>query len=106
MSLFEQMDTFANAMRTLWVFVIGAGWTGALVGFAAAPPHCYTNYTVLSDANKYSMNGCGSPFWSLLYFFTFKLLTTILISNVFIAAIIGLLLALFYRLSLKLQAYM
>ena len=91
------MASFASAMRTLWVFVIGAGWTGALVGFSASQPRCNTTYTVLSDAKIYSMNGCGSPFWSLLFFFTFKLLTTILISNVFIAAIIGLPFSLFGR---------
>lgn len=83
------MATFANAMRTMWVFVIGGGWTSALVGFAATPPFCQTTYTLMPDGNTIDRNGCGSPFWSMLYFFTFKLLTTILISNVFIAAIIG-----------------
>lgn len=83
------MATFASAIRTLWVFVIGAGWTGALVGFAVSPPLCSNSSSLMPDGHNYEWDGCGLPFTSLLYFFTFKLLTTILISNVFIAAIVG-----------------
>ena len=74
-------ETFRNSLLLLFRLSTSAGWNDVLAPLMVQPPDCDPTYDDLPNGN------CGNPYFAIVYFVSFVLISSLIIINMYIAVI-------------------